>query len=326
MTEPDHAPSSSRHAVGLVAENLFLEHDTGAGHPECPARFRAVLDRLRQAGLAARMQPIPARPATDAEIERCHPSVYRELVETEIRGGARQLTTGDTIVCPRSLEVALHAAGGAIEAVERVVGGTLKRAFCALRPPGHHATASVGMGFCIFNTAAIAARHAQRALGLERVAILDWDVHHGNGTQDIFYSDGSVHFCSTHQSPWYPGTGAADERGEGTGLGSTLNFPLPAGSGMAEVGAAIEKRWVAAMRAFRPQLIIISAGFDSRIGDPLGQFRLTDEDFAALTRTVIEVADTHAGGRIVSLLEGGYDLAGLSNAVEAHVSVLVAGS
>lgn len=325
-TQPRQPPALPDRSVGLVAEEIALAHETGPGHPECPARFRAVAKRLQESGLAARMAPIPTRRARPEEVERCHTRVYRKLAESEIQGGARQLSTGDTTVCLRSLDAALHAAGGAIEAVDRVVSGDLQRAFCAVRPPGHHATPSVGMGFCIFNTAAIAARHAQRELGLDRVAILDWDVHHGNGTQDIFYADGSVHFCSTHQSPWYPGTGAEDEYGEGDGLGTTLNFPFPAGSGMAAIGGAIRDHWVPAMKTFRPDLILVSAGFDSRIGDPLGQFRLSDEDFGELTRIAMEVAATHAGGRLVSLLEGGYNLEGLSNAVEAHVAALIAGN
>jgi acetoin utilization deacetylase AcuC-like enzyme len=218
--------------------------------------------------------------------------------------------------------VALEAAGGVLNAVDMVAGGKVKNAFCAVRPPGHHATAVRGMGFCVFNNVAVAARYAQKKHGLARVLIADWDVHHGNGTQDIFYNDGSVFFFSTHQSPWYPGTGAAGETGEGSGKGATMNCPFPAGSGRAEVLGVFRERLMPAMDSFRPELVVISAGFDSRAGDPLGQFRLTDEDFADLTRMLMDVADKHAGGRVVSVLEGGYSLTGLAAGVAAHVKTL----
>jgi acetoin utilization deacetylase AcuC-like enzyme len=207
-----------------------------------------------------------------------------------------------------------------------VLRGEVANAFCAVRPPGHHATTDRAMGFCIFNNVAIAARHAQAVHGVERVAILDWDVHHGNGTQDIFYEDGSVLFCSTHQWPWYPGTGAANERGVGPGEGLTINRPFRAGAGIAEIGGAFFDEFLPAVREFRPDLILLSAGFDSRAGDPLGEFRLDDEDFAALTRAVCETAADVCDGRVVSVLEGGYALAGLASAATAHLTVLAESS
>jgi acetoin utilization deacetylase AcuC-like enzyme len=226
------------------------------------------------------------------------------------------------MVCRESLRVARLAVGGILESVDRVAAGKASRAFCAVRPPGHHATASRGMGFCIFNNVAIAARHAQKRHGIERVVIIDWDVHHGNGTQDIFYEDASVFYFSTHQSPWYPGTGAASETGRGKGLGATLNCPFPAGAGIKEIGGAFRDQFLPAMEKFRPQLVLISAGFDSRMGDPLGQFTLKDEDFASLTGMLIDLAQKHAGGRLISVLEGGYNLKGLASATAAHLQRL----
>jgi acetoin utilization deacetylase AcuC-like enzyme len=219
--------------------------------------------------------------------------------------------------------VALRAAGSVLNAIDAVFRGDVANAFAAVRPPGHHATADRGMGFCVLNNVAVAARHAQEVCGAERVAIVDWDVHHGNGTQDIFYDDGSIYYFSTHQWPLYPGTGRADETGEGEGAGTTLNVPLPAGSGMAEIGAAFEEKFFPAAERFRPDLVLVSAGFDSRAGDPLGRFRLTDADFAELTRMLLGLAGRHAAGRLVSVLEGGYNTEGLGMAVAAHVGVLL---
>jgi acetoin utilization deacetylase AcuC-like enzyme len=218
--------------------------------------------------------------------------------------------------------VALKAAGGVMNAVDLVLSKKADNAFCAVRPPGHHATPSRGMGFCVFNSIAIGARHAQKKHGVGRVLIADWDVHHGNGTQDIFYADGSVFFFSTHQHPWYPGTGMAHERGGGKGEGKIMNYPFPAGSGRAEIVTVFQQQLAQAARQFKPELIMISAGFDSRAGDPLGRFRLTDEDFRDLTMAMMEIAHQHAQGRLVSVLEGGYSLSGLAAGVQAHVQAL----
>ena len=298
------------------------KHDAGPGHPEQPARYDAVLAALEKAGLLAQMRAVPPHAMKRDDLLLVHTAEYLDLAEREIRAGAEQLSTGDTGVGAHSWEAAMAAAGCALAATEAVVKGDAKTAFCLVRPPGHHASAARGMGFCIVNNIALAARHAQKRLGVERVLIVDWDVHHGNGTQDIFYADGSVFFFSTHQSPWYPGTGRADETGEGRGKGTTLNCPLPAHSGRAEIFGCFERRLVPAMEKFRPELVLISAGFDSRKGDPLGQFLLTDADFADLTRIVRGIADKTAQGRVVSLLEGGYNLRGLASAATAHVAAL----
>jgi acetoin utilization deacetylase AcuC-like enzyme len=240
-----------------------------------------------------------------------------------VASGRPYLSTGDTDITPNSWDVAVRASGGVLNAVDAVLTGAARNAFCAVRPPGHHANAGRGMGFCLLNNVAIAARYAQRRHGIARVAIVDWDVHHGNGTQDIFYRDGSVFFFSTHQWPLYPGTGRADETGEGPGEGATMNFPFPAGSGRREILGAVEDSLLPAMDRFRPEFVLISAGFDSREGDLLGRFTLTDGDFTDLTRAVMGIAARHAGARLVSMLEGGYNLEGLASATTAHVAALM---
>jgi acetoin utilization deacetylase AcuC-like enzyme len=313
-------------ATALLADPVYREHDTGPGHPEQPARYDAVMDALEESGLLDWLDRIPIRTANEDELALVHTHAYIQLAAREIRAGARELSTGDTTVGPRSLEVAQQAVGGVLNAVDRVVAGQARNAFCAVRPPGHHARPAQGMGFCIFNSIAIAARYAQRRHGIGKVMIVDWDVHHGNGTQDAFYEDGSVFFFSTHQSPWYPGTGPASETGEGAGKNCTMNRPFPAGSGRAQIVEAFREDLRRAADHFKPELVLISAGFDSRLGDPLGGFRLSDQDFSDLTATMLEVAGTHAGGRLVSVLEGGYALDGLASAATAHVRALVGGS
>jgi len=309
--------------TGLAADILCLKHNPGFGHPECPERYEAVIAGLEEAGLAERLASIPARDATRAELRRVHTSHYLDRTERQIKEGVPELSTGDTMVCEASWDAAVRAAGLAVSAVDAVMAGRVENAFCAVRPPGHHATPDRGMGFCIFNNVAVAARHAQEAHGIQRVLIVDWDVHHGNGTQDVFYEDGSVLFFSTHQWPLYPGTGRRNERGTGAGSGLTINCPLAAGAGRAQVLGAMREELEPAAEMFRPEMVLISAGFDSRAGDPLGGFLLTDGDFAEMTRVVMGIADRHAGGRVISVLEGGYDLAGLGAAAAAHVGALM---
>jgi acetoin utilization deacetylase AcuC-like enzyme len=310
--------------TGLVTSEAYVEHLTGTGHPEQPGRVTAVLQMLQAGGLLDRVQRIEPRSATDEELGRCHTAEYLRVVAADVAAGRRRLSTGDTQISPLSLEIARLAAGGLLAAVDAVCTNRVGNAFAVLRPPGHHATPDRGMGFCLFNNVAIAARHAQARHGIRRVLIADWDVHHGNGTQDIFYEDGSVFFFDTHQHPLYPGTGMIDETGRGPGLGATLNCPFPAGAGRREIVTAFRERLLPAADAFKPELVLVSAGFDSRIDDPLGGFTLTDDDFAELTALVRGIADAHAGGRLVSTLEGGYNLAGLASAAASHVRALMA--
>jgi len=302
----------------FLAEEIAKQHDVGPGHPEQVARWDAAV-----AGVGtARLGKYSPRVATGDELALVHSRGYIRVATTDVESGRHSLSTGDTDICPNSLHVAKRAAGLVLTAVDEVFDKRASRAFCVVRPPGHHASRDRGMGFCLFNSIAVAARYAQKKHGAERVLIADWDVHHGNGTQDIFYRDGSVFFFSTHQSPWYPGTGDADETGEGAGAGKTMNCPFPAGAGRREIVGAFRDSLLPAMAEFKPDLVMISAGFDSRLGDPLGHFRLADEDFADLTNLLREVADKHAGGRLISVLEGGYNLAGLTTAVAAHARAL----
>jgi len=309
--------------TGLLLDARFEAHETGPGHPESPGRIKAVAKALSNDAWTNRLVAIPGRAATVEELCLAHDPDYVELVRREVKEqGVRRLSTGDTDVSRESYDVARIATGGVLNAIDEVMEGRLANAFCAVRPPGHHATAKRGMGFCIFNHLAVAARFAQRKHGVERVLIVDWDVHHGNGTQDIFYEDGSVFYFSTHQHPWYPGTGLKSETGEGAGKGTTLNCPLPAGTMMEAVRDAFRNRLLPAMATFRPDLVLISAGFDGRHGDPLGRFLLRDEDFVELTQILMDLAERSCSGRIVSMLEGGYDLSGLGFAVTAHVGAL----
>jgi acetoin utilization deacetylase AcuC-like enzyme len=307
--------------TGVVCDALDTLHDTG-DCPESPLRIGVIEQALADSGLARRLATITPRDAVEDDIALVHARRYFQTVRNDVLFGAGQLSTGDTFIGEYSLEVALRAVGGVLKAVDEVLAGRLDNAFCVVRPPGHHATPSAGMGFCMFNNVAIAARHAQRRHRVGKILIVDWDVHHGNGTQEAFYNDDSVLFFSVHQHPWYPGTGMRDETGTGRGLGATINAPLPAGSGRGRIFSEFE-RLAPVVQRFRPELVLISAGFDARIDDPLGRFTLTDPDFADLTRLVKSWAKESANSHIVSVLEGGYNRSTLGKAVVAHVQTLI---
>ena len=309
--------------TGLVADPSCKRHDPGPDHPECPERYDAAYLALARGGLLDHLQKIPCREVLDAELARVHTPAYLALLARECAAGRIQLSTGDTAVGPHTLEAARLAAGGVLNAVDAVVRRDVQNACCLIRPPGHHATADRGMGFCLFNHAALAARHAQARFGLARVAILDWDVHHGTGTQDIFYTDPSVFYAGVHQAPLYPFTGAATETGAGPGHWTTRNVPLPAGAGRTEVLAALDDHLLPALEAFAPELLIVSAGFDGHRDDPLGGWMLDTEDYVDLTRRARTLADRTAEGRLLTLLEGGYHLPALAASVHAHLRTLI---
>jgi len=313
--------------VGYITSREYLRHEPGPGHPESPDRLRAIWRAIEMAGLEDRLVRLRPSPATSAQLQHAHDPAYIQTVRREILAGHATLSTGDVEVCRRSFEAALLAAGAAIVATDAVCAGRVRSAFCAVRPPGHHATPNRGMGFCIFNNAAIAARHAQRALGIGPVAIVDWDVHQGNGTQEIFYDDGSVFYFSLHQDGLYPmdqeRIGFAGQRGRGEGEGANLNCPLPVGAGDEAALAAFDQQLLPAMERFKPELVVISAGFDCCAGDPLGALAISQEGIAAMTARAMRIADAWAGGRIVSVLEGGYDLGILGQAVITHLRTLM---
>jgi acetoin utilization deacetylase AcuC-like enzyme len=308
-------------ATLLVHHAIFANHETPAGHPERADRYRVVEAALRQPrfdGLVRDEAEIAALDAT----RYVHSHAYVDSLESaRPHEGYVYLDGGDTVMEPRTWEVVLRGVGGTLQAIDDVLAGKVQNAFVACRPPGHHAGTDQAMGFCLFNNTSIGARHAQKNHGLTRVAIVDFDVHHGNGTQEIFYSDASVLYASTHQMPWFPGTGAARE----TGVGNIFNTPLAAGDGGAQLREAFEDRILPALNAFAPELIIVSAGFDAHERDPLGSLCMTADDFAWVTRELLQAAEKNCEGRLVSVLEGGYDLQGLRDSVSAHVGELIRG-
>lgn len=302
----------------------YLKHDTGAGHPERPDRLRAGLAALQESDVWDKLLQIEPTPASIDQIAYAHNPRYSDYIKQYCE--AEIPLTYDTIVVHDSFDIALLSTGGVLSIAEAVVTDKAKNGFAMVRPPGHHATPGQSMGFCLFNNIAITARYLQREHGVGRVAIVDWDVHHGNGTQDIFYEDETVFFFSIHQSPLYPGTGSKNDKGGGKAYGTTLNVPVPPGSGDGDYITIFQDILIPALRDYAPEIILISAGFDAHFLDPLGNINITAEGFATLTDMIMEIAEETASGRIVSALEGGYSLEGLSESIVAHVERLFKGN
>ena len=304
----------------------FLDHDTGPAHPERPDRLRAILAGMAAAGLQQKVIALPFSAADDETLLLNHHDAYIERVELTCAADGRFIDTPDSMICPQTAEIARLAVGAGVAACDAIMGGRVDNAFCAVRPPGHHARANRSAGFCIFNNIAIAARHLLRRHGLSRVAILDWDVHHGDGTQESFEPDEAVLFCSLHEDPrhCYPGTGYASERGRGRGEGCTFNVPLPTGTTDEPYMEAFERIVEPAVRAFRPEFVLVSNGLDAHMADPLADLSLSDACYSWLMRRACDLAQASCAGRLVVFLEGGYDLGVLSRCVSEQVAVMLA--
>ena len=304
----------------LYSDPRFLDHDTGA-HPECAARLEAVHARLDSSLPGGVRRVNTWNPATDGQLHAVHNASYVEHLDEFARQGGGQ-ADADTVVCPASVDVARLAAGAVCDAVDRVVGGESSTALCLVRPPGHHARPAQAMGFCLLSNIAVASRYAIDRLELDRVLIVDWDVHHGNGTQEIFYEDAQIGFFSMHRWPFYPGTGAVEETGAGAGRGTTLNLPVEFGVARSDYLTQFTDRLLKFAAGLRPELVLVSAGFDAHASDPIGSLGLETEDFGELTDIVRAVANEHAAGRLVSVLEGGYNPRALADCVALHLDRL----
>jgi acetoin utilization deacetylase AcuC-like enzyme len=311
--------------TGLLSSPRFRDHLTGTRHPESPLRLSAIDRKILDSGLDRILVRVALREIEIKWLSQVHESGYLDLLKRRTPDSGLFYLDPDTPLSAESLAVALLASGGVCQGIDDLYSGRIANLFCAVRPPGHHAGISRGMGFCLINHVAVAARYAQGRHGAGKVAIVDWDVHHGNGTQEIFYRDPSVFYFSVHQYPFYPGTGSARERGEGEGEGFTLNVPLPAGSGDREYLKVFDDILPAALGAFSPDLILVSAGFDAHADDPLGQMEVSTAGFGKMTERVRILADEMCGGKLVSILEGGYDLEALGDSVVQHLRVLSGG-
>ena len=307
--------------TGYASDPFYLLHETEP-HPENPGRLTAIQNRLESSEFYNNLIPIQPRKATPEEIVMVHDSGYVASVEKNCANEVRNLDA-DTVISTNSYEAALLSAGAGLTAIDKLVDGSIQNAFCAVRPPGHHAEQDHAMGFCLFNNVGIAARYAQSKKGLGKVFIFDWDVHHGNGTQHSFYNDASVYYSSTHQYPFYPGTGAEGETGTSDGLGATLNLPMDAFSEDDDYLSAIEHKLIPEIQRYKPDLIIISAGFDAHRNDPLAQIQLTTDCFGEMTKLLMNAAKDVCDGRVLSMLEGGYDYDALSSSVRLHIQTLL---
>jgi acetoin utilization deacetylase AcuC-like enzyme len=309
--------------TGISYDPRFLDHDTGPRHPENSKRLVVTLEHLNAQPWYGDLAQVVSTPADPARVETVHKRGYLDRVQKTCRAGAPIVDSMDVNVCPASFDIALLAAGAPLSLADEIFQGRIDNGLALVRPPGHHAENDMALGFCLFNNVAVLARYVQREYGIDKVLILDWDVHHGNGTQHMFEEDPSVFYISTHQYPYYPGSGAYSETGLGHGHGATLNCPLPAGSGDRDYETAFREKILPAAERFKPEFIIISAGFDAHARDPLAHMELTTAFYAWMTERMMELAEKHAGGRIVSVLEGGYDPEALSQCVAIHLHTLL---
>ena len=309
--------------VGFVYDPRYLGHEMGRGHPEAPERLRAICAQLQSSGTWSRLHQLTSRRAERQWIEHIHAPSYLDSLERRSPHDGYTSLDPDTTMSPGTLDAAYLATGGALAAVDAIMNHEIDQAFCAVRPPGHHAEADRAMGFCFLNTVAVTARYIQQQHGLQRILIVDWDVHHGNGTQHAFYNDDTVMFFSTHQFPFYPGTGYAKETGHGKGKGFTINVPLSGGQGNEEYGAVFQNVLVPAAEAFQPEFVVISAGFDAHRDDPLASMNLTRQGYKDLTTIVASIAKNFSGGRLLACLEGGYHLQALAGSVDQHIQELL---
>ncbi len=300
---------------------IYLEHDNGPGHPERPERLQAAMRVMEKTGLIDKVDVVSPRDATEREIELVHPVRHIAKVKEVAEAGGGWLDP-DTHVGPRSYDAALRSAGAALEGIERILSGAADNAFCLVRPPGHHATADRGMGFCLFNNNAIASRFALEEFGISRIFIIDWDAHHGNGIQDIFYEEPRVLYISLHQFPHYPGSGNYQQVGSGKGEGYTVNFPLPAHSGEEAYLAAFDQVILPIARQYEPELVLICAGYDGHFNDPLCSMYLSAMNFAAMAERIKDLAEEVCGGKLMASLEGGYDLAGIAASIANTIAVM----
>ncbi len=309
--------------VGIACHSDFLKHEPPDYHPERPERIKRIMSYLREQDLLSSIRELEFAPADESWIAEIHTNSYIQRVREMCQRGYPYLDYGDTYINRHSFDVAKLAVGACLRAGDVVMSGELDRCFCCVRPPGHHAEKERGMGFCIFNNVAILARYLQKQHGVDRVAIIDWDVHHGNGTQEAFYSDPTVFYFSVHQFPHYPGSGSEDERGEGEGEGFTLNVPLSPGATDEDYVRIFNEKLVPALDEFKPGVILVSAGFDAHKEDPLAGMQLTEKGFAEMTAIVCDLANRHSKSRVISLLEGGYNLEALPRSVEAHIRTML---
>lgn len=310
-------------ATGFVYDPRLLDHHAGTGHPECPERLSSVMSHLEKLTWFRTLQQIPAKPADEAWLREIHSAKYLLRAKETCASGSHLLDTPDVGISLHSLDRAILAAGAAIELADKMASGVIQNGFALLRPPGHHAEKETAMGFCLLNNVAILARYLQKKYAFEKIAILDWDVHHGNGTQHAFEEDPSVFYISLHQFPFYPGTGSSSETGIGRGRGTTLNCPMPAGSTDWSYEQAFRLKILPALESYKPDVILISAGFDAHQADPLGQINLSTEFYGWMTEQLMEIAHKHSGGRILSILEGGYNLQALPLCVARHIQALL---